>query len=559
MPREMVTLQVGQCGNQLGARFWEMALHEHGATRQANASTSGRKNTSSVQTPVTPVFDEAMSSFFRNMRRRRRDTEQKEEDDEEMEEGASEEIPRHGKKKKKSTTSKEQSGLQRHETDRDEELSVGSRVESLRARAVLVDMETGVVMREVMRGRVRGLFDTRQLLTDTSGSGNNWAHGHEVYAPQYHAELMESVRHAVEPCESLQGFFMLHSLGGGTGSGLGSALLEQLADEYPSVYRFACSVFPSEEDDVITSPYNAMLSAATLMDAADCVLPIENQALIDICAAAERRRHGRTGGTSSSGSGESATQGAQPFAAMNGIAANMLLHLTSSVRFEGSLNTDLNEIIMNLVPFPKQHFLVSSLAPLLTAPAQHLSGTKSALDVGAGNASRGIDPMMSSLFSREHQLIKADPRNATFVACGLFVRGEATVADLARNVARLKRSQTVRFVDWNPDGFKVGLCSVPPVGVRTSALALSNNCCIRHTFNAMRERFLKLYRKKFYLHHYLQYMDEERFVQADEAVRSLIASYEEIDLNTGTRRTASREPSVHRMHPVGTSFGAGLL
>lgn len=553
----MVTLQVGQCGNQLGARFWEMALHEHGANRQAHTSTSGRKNVSG--NAPTPVFDEAMSSFFRNMRRRRRDTERVDGDDEEKLEEDEQEVEPHGKKKKERTTTRGQSKLKCRDTEQDEELNVGSRVESLRARAVLVDMETGVVMREVMRGRVRGLFDTRQLLTDTSGSGNNWAHGHEVYAPQYHSELMESVRHAVEPCESLQGFFMLHSLGGGTGSGLGSALLEQLADEYPSVYRFACSVFPSEEDDVITSPYNAMLSAATLMDAADCVLPIENQALIDICAAAERRRHGGAGGSSGAGaSGESGTRGAQPFAAMNGIAANMLLHLTSSVRFEGSLNTDLNEIIMNLVPFPKQHFLVSSLAPLLTAPAQHPSGRKSAVDVGAGNASRGIDPMMSSLFSREHQLIKADPRNATFVACGLFVRGEATVSDLARNVARLKRSQTVRFVDWNPDGFKVGLCSVPPVGVRTSALALSNNCCIRHTFHAMRERFLKLYRKKFYLHHYLQYMDEERFVQADEAVRSLIASYEEIDLSTGKRPTASRAPSVHRMHPVGTSFGAGM-
>ena len=31
-------------------------------------------------------------------------------------------------------------------------------------------------------------------------------------------------------------------------------------DEYPDVFRFTASVFPSEDDDVITSPYNAMLS-----------------------------------------------------------------------------------------------------------------------------------------------------------------------------------------------------------------------------------------------------------------------------------------------------------
>jgi hypothetical protein len=44
---------------------------------------------------------------------------------------------------------------------------------------------------------------------------------------------------------------------------------------------------------------------------------------------------------------------AKPFDSMNGIAAMMLLNMTSSVRFEGSLNVDLNDITMNLVPFPK--------------------------------------------------------------------------------------------------------------------------------------------------------------------------------------------------------------
>lgn len=38
---------------------------------------------------------------------------------------------------------------------------------------------------------------------------------------------------------------------------------------------------------------------------------------------------------------------------MNDIAATMLAHLTSSLRFEGSLNVDLNEVSMNLVPFRK--------------------------------------------------------------------------------------------------------------------------------------------------------------------------------------------------------------
>ena len=46
---------------------------------------------------------------------------------------------------------------------------------------------------------------------------------------------------------------LIHSLGGGTGSGLGTFLLHLLADEFPDVYRFVLAVFPSGDDDVITS------------------------------------------------------------------------------------------------------------------------------------------------------------------------------------------------------------------------------------------------------------------------------------------------------------------
>ena len=48
---------------------------------------------------------------------------------------------------------------------------------------------------------------------------------------------METVRQAAEACDSLACFFILHSLGGGTGSGLGTAILALLADEFPDVYR----------------------------------------------------------------------------------------------------------------------------------------------------------------------------------------------------------------------------------------------------------------------------------------------------------------------------------
>ena len=66
-----------------------------------------------------------------------------------------------------------------------------------------------------------------------------------------------------------------------------------LQDDYPTVHRFATSVFPSQDDDVVTSPYNALLSLSRLARHADCAFPLENQALLDICSAVEAK--GRRG------------------------------------------------------------------------------------------------------------------------------------------------------------------------------------------------------------------------------------------------------------------------
>lgn len=68
------------------------------------------------------------------------------------------------------------------------------------------------------------------------------------------------------------------------------------------MFRFTTSVFPSEDDHVVTSPYNAMMSLSKLIEHADCVLPLENQALLDICRILENRA--RPGGASSVKSGK---------------------------------------------------------------------------------------------------------------------------------------------------------------------------------------------------------------------------------------------------------------
>jgi tubulin gamma len=69
----------------------------------------------------------------------------------------------------------------------------------------------------------------------------------------------------------LKGFFLCHSIAGGTGSGLGSLLLEHLNDRYPKKLLNTFSVFPNTEEvsDVVVQPYNSVLSMSRLTEYAD--------------------------------------------------------------------------------------------------------------------------------------------------------------------------------------------------------------------------------------------------------------------------------------------------
>ena len=405
-------------------------------------------------------------------------------------------------------------------------------IRALKARAVVVDMEEGVT-NELLSGPMRDVFDTKQFITGQSGSGNNWACGSHHYGPMYRDTLLEAVRRQAEDADSLQSFLLLHSLGGGTGSGLGSYMLGALADEYPDVYRYSVSVFPSEDDDVVTSPYNAMLSCASLAEHADCVMPVENQALMDIVTSIQSKSLGSQRGSSLSGLdsgdvGGRAGHGGKPWDGMNGIAANLLLNLTAGMRFDGSLNVDINEITTNLVPFPKLHFLLSSMSPVAVSADRGRSIP----------APRTMDQIFTEVFGRDRQLASVDPRRSTYLACGLMLRGGVNISDANRNVERLRRG--LKMAHWVSDGFKVGLCDRAPVGTPYSALCLANNCAMQRPLDAMCERFGKLRKRNVYLHHYTEYMDLADIDGAAECIQDLGAEYGRLD----TARVPDTVPSI---------------
>ena len=109
--------------------------------------------------------------------------------------------------------------------------------QNLKARALLIDMECGP-LQETMKGPLGYLFDETQFVMDVYGSGNNFTHGHYIYGPKYRDSYEEGIRKNLEHCDAIQNFMITHSLGGGTGSGVGTYMLKLLHDLHPKICRY---------------------------------------------------------------------------------------------------------------------------------------------------------------------------------------------------------------------------------------------------------------------------------------------------------------------------------
>ena len=78
-----------------------------------------------------------------------------------------------------------------------------------------------------------------------SGAGNNWAKGHYTEGAELVDSVLDVVRKEADSCDCLQGFQLTHSLGGGTGSGMGTLLIGKIREEYPDRIMNTFSVMPS--------------------------------------------------------------------------------------------------------------------------------------------------------------------------------------------------------------------------------------------------------------------------------------------------------------------------
>ena len=94
-------------------------------------------------------------------------------------------------------------------------------------RNILMDLEPGT-MDSVRSGPFGQIFRPDNFVFGQSGAGNNWAKGHYTEGAELIDAVLDVVRKEAEGCDCLQGFQMTHSLGGGTGAGMGTLLISKV-------------------------------------------------------------------------------------------------------------------------------------------------------------------------------------------------------------------------------------------------------------------------------------------------------------------------------------------
>lgn len=113
-------------------------------------------------------------------------------------------------------------------------------------RAILVDTEPTVID-EVRSGVYKDLFHPDHLINSKEDAANNFARGFMTIGREILPPVINSVRKMAEQSNSLQGFFVFHSFGGGTGSGFSALIMEKLNDEFGKKSKLEVSIYPSPQ------------------------------------------------------------------------------------------------------------------------------------------------------------------------------------------------------------------------------------------------------------------------------------------------------------------------
>jgi len=433
MPREIISLQVGQCGNQIGHEFWKRLCAEHGIG-----------NDGCVEDFATSSAGDRKDVFFYQA------------DDEHY-------IPR----------------------------------------ALLLDLEPRVID-SIRKSNYAHLFNPENIYVskDGGGAGNSWTSGYGQ-AREVHDTILDMIDREAEGSDSLEGFVLCHSIAGGTGSGMGSYILEQLSDRYPKKIIQTYSVFPSQTSAsvVVVQPYNSILTMKRLIENADAVVVLDNTAL-DLIASERLHIEKPT------------------FEETNSLVSTVMAATTSTLRYPGYMNNDLVGLLAGLIPTPRCHFLIPGYTPLSIERQVHSVRKTSVLDV------------MRRLLQPQNIMVSANIRRGKYISIMDIIEGDVDPTQVHHSLQRIRERKLATFIDWGPASIQVALSRKSPyikTSHRVSGLMLANNTSIQDLFSKCAKQFDTLLKRKAFITNYVKEDGLDELTNSREVVGSIIEEYKAME------------------------------
>uniref|UniRef100_A0AC35UIP7 Tubulin alpha chain n=1 Tax=Rhabditophanes sp. KR3021 TaxID=114890 RepID=A0AC35UIP7_9BILA len=372
-------------------------------------------------------------------------------------------------------------------------------------RALMVDLEPTVID-EIKTSAYKGLFHPEYMISGKEDAANNYARGHYTVGKEIIDKTVDKLRKISDNCTGLQGFLVFHSFGGGTGSGFTSLLMERLSVDFGKKAKLEFSVYPAPQvSTAVVEPYNSILTTHTTLEHSDCSFMVDNEAIYDICK-------------------KNLSVARPSYANLNRLIAQVVSSITASLRFDGALNVDLNEFQTNLVPYPRIHFPLVTFAPILSADK-------------AFHESLSVQDITNMCFEQDNQMVKCNPQEGKYMSIALLYRGDVIAKDVNSSISALKSRRNIRFTDWSPCGFKVGInympLAIPPGSdlskTPRSVCMLANSSSIVAAFARLDQSFDKLYSKRAFVHWYVgEGMEEGEFSEAREDLAALETDYAEV-------------------------------
>ncbi|KAF8967468.1 tubulin gamma [Flammula alnicola] len=407
MPREIITLQLGQCGNQVGSVFWQRLCAEHGINPQGI-----------LEEWATDGGDRKDVFFYQA----------------------------------------------------DDELYV--------PRSILVDLEPRVI-NNILTSPYSRLYNPENIFVskDGGGAGNNWAQGY-ASGERIYEEVMDMIEREAESSDSLEAFVVLHSIAGGTGSGLGSFILERLNDRFPKKIIQTYSVFPNtQEGDVVVQPYNSLLTLKRLVNHADSVVVLDNSALARIAA---DRLHVQT----------------PSFDQTNQLVSTVMAASTQTLRYPSYMNNDLVGMLASLIPTPRCHFLMASYTPFSSGEIDKAKPIR---------RTTVLDVMRRLLQPKNRMVSTVSSSMACYISNLNIIMGDIDPADVHQSLLRIRDRNLANFVPWGPASLQVAWARKSPyvsTSYKVSGLMLANHTSIASLFKRMLDQYDRLRKRNAFMEIY---------------------------------------------------------